>query len=557
MKILINSIESEIPDSNLQKIGQGGEGVIYLITLNGQKYAVKKYYKPNENLHKKVKAMLGKAPDDSVQKINSQIFIQLAWPIGLCYDGNSFCGFVMPYVDLNHTNTLDFYLDPRLFKEKFSTGNLSLTFKIEIARNLAGVVKLLHSKGHFFIDFKPQNVRVYDRYHLISLIDCDGFSIEGSTGERFPANGYSSEYIYPDALQKNKKPQELGIKQDLFALSVVIFQLLNYGIHPFSGIISSGDTATTTDDKVKQGYYPYGLIMHSRIKPLNYSAHNSLPNTLRALFDKAFIANSSYPPKVEEWISEFEDIISNKKLQKCIKHPTKPEHIHFGGHDCMACMREAITPNIRIRTQAYQSTSKASSSNTGLSQFPTNKSKPFWDREAIIGVGGIAVLLLMLFYGMSSKDNNLTTASKNTPVTSITKASTEASSALSAEAIMQDLTFHRWAVDYKTCKKYWKFYKGQDGSYSINVVDLEDTSKNTFERILGAILDVNYKLESGVIIRNVIKIETPTADLDIAYNSVVPEFRLYRLEYKPDDLVITQGRFLKTNIATPLHKKCL
>ncbi len=552
MKIIIDSIESEISDSSLKKIGQGGEGVIYLVVLNGQKYAIKKYYKPNENLHKKIKAMLDKAPDDSVQRINSQTFIQLAWPVGLCYEGSLFCGFVMPYVDLNHTNTLDFYLDPRLFKEKFGSGNLSLTFKIEIARNLAGVVKLLHSKGHFFIDFKPQNVRVYDRYHLISLIDCDGFSIEGSTGERFPANGYSSEYIYPEALQKNKRPQELGIKQDLFALSVVIFQLLNYGIHPFSGIITPGDSATTTDDKVAQGYYPYGLSGHPRIKPLNYSAHSFLPTNLRVLFDKAFSSGSNFPPKVDEWISEFEEIITQQKLQKCKKHPTKPDHIHFSGYECMACMREAITTNIRIKAQPFKSASKTSSSNSGLPQYPTNKPSPFWDRDRIIGIGGIFVLLIMIVFGMSDKDNNQA-ATKNKPVPNVSNSS---SAPLSASTIMERLSLYKWGFDADNCKIYWRFTKGQDGSYSIYIVDLNDTSNNIVEPIRSYIFSENYKLDSGAIVNNVIKLQTPSAYLDIAYNSSVPEIRLYRLESTSNKLMITQGKHLEDGKVTQPRKIC-
>jgi serine/threonine protein kinase len=557
LKILINSIESEIPDSSLQKIGQGGEGVIYLITLNGQKFAVKKYYKPNENLHKKVKAMLDKAPDDSVQKINSQTFIQLAWPIGLCYDGSVFCGFVMPYVDLNHTNTLDFYLDPRLFKEKFGSGNLSLTFKIEIARNLAGVVKLLHSKGHFFIDFKPQNVRVYDRYHLISLIDCDGFSIEGATGERFPANGYSSEYIYPEALQKNKRPQELGIKQDLFALSVVIFQLLNYGIHPFSGIINPGDSATTTDDKVSQGYYPYGLNIHLRIKPLNYSAHNFIPNNLRTLFDKAFVANSNYPPKVEEWINEFEDVISNQKLQKCKKHPTKPDHIHFGGHDCMACMRDAITSNVKIKTKPFKSLSTGSSSSSGLPQYPTNKQTPFWDRDRVIGVGGIAVLLFLIVYGMSGRDNNQSQKSTSNKTTTNVSSQTTAQSPSVWQNMMTNFSAHRWADESTNCQIYWTISKNQDGTYSLNLINTNDSSKNFSDQVLSYTFFQNYQLDSGIIINNVMKMETKSLYIDIAYISgTEPAIRVYRLEDKENNLLVTQGRRIKDGALTAVRKKC-
>jgi serine/threonine protein kinase len=547
LKILINSIESVIPDSSLQKIGQGGEGVIYLITLNGQKFAVKKYYKPNENLHKKVKAMLDKAPEDSVQKINSQTFIQLAWPIGLCYDGSGFCGFVMPYVDLNHTNTLDFYLDPRLFKEKFGSGNLSLTFKIEIARNLAGVVKLLHSKGHFFIDFKPQNVRVYDRYHLISLIDCDGFSIEGATGERFPANGFSSEYIYPEALQKNKRPQELSIKQDLFALSVVIFQLLNYGIHPFSGIITLGDTATTTDDKVSQGYYPYGLNLHPRIKPLNFSAHNFLPSNLRVLFDKAFTLNSSYPPKVDEWIHEFEDIISNQKLQKCLKHPTKPDHIHFSGHECMACMRDQIVTNIRVKTPPIKSNSTSATSNQGINQHSTSKTPvTFWDKFQKVAIGLVIFIIFMYFISFLGNQNN-----------NQSKVSTTTQNNIAAPNMLINNFLGTWSTTGVCNNKYVWIAIDRDRKYSINIIDKSDSNNNYSLAVISFSTFENYALESGKSIKNVVRFNIDSGSVyDIGFiGSPEKTIKVYRLD-RPDQLVISQGKVIKDATSTPSLKKC-
>jgi serine/threonine protein kinase len=547
LKILINSIESEIPDSSLQKIGQGGEGVIYLITLNGQKFAVKKYYKPNENLHKKVKAMLDKAPDDSVQKINSQTFIQLAWPIGLCYDGSSFCGFVMPYVDLNHTNTLDFYLDPRLFKEKFGTGNLSLTFKIEIARNLAGVVKLLHSKGHFFIDFKPQNVRVYDRYHLISLIDCDGFSIEGATGERFPANGYSSEYIYPEALQKNKRPQELGIKQDLFALSVVIFQLLNYGIHPFSGIITAGDSATTTDDKVSQGYYPYGLNMHPRIKPLNYSAHNFLPNNLRMLFDKAFVANSNYPPKVEEWIHEFEDVISNQKLQKCKKHQTKPDHIHFSGHECMACMREEITANVKIKSKPFKSVSTSNTSNSGLNQYSSQKSSTsFFSKDVLSGMAVLGALIFVLFIGFGGDKSTPQQAAKKPPSSSNAQSNS-----------LEDVQFGRFAGRYSLdgdCNEnFIQFWKSNSNFHAI-------IETNNIKNVHKDVISIQYletiKTSRNTFISNIYQFRFRNGDYDDIQLIIPNQIRIIN-KFERGVFDVKDGLIGgNINLSSPILKKC-
>jgi serine/threonine protein kinase len=321
--------------------------------------------------------MLDNSPKDAVVKINSISFIQLAWPSGLSYSNGSFIGFVMPYVDLSRSSTLDFYLDKRLYDEKFSHNPLSLSYRIEIARNLAGVIKALHSKNHFFIDFKPQNVRVYDRYHLISLIDCDGFSIAGLDGSRYPAESFSSEYICPPALRSNSLPSNLGLSQDLFALAVVIFQLLNFGIHPYSGLLTNGDSASTTDEKVAKGYYSYGKVENPNIKPIKNSAHFAISDDIRDLFDRAFSPNSASPPSVDDWISVLDKVLADKLLVKCDKFPTNAEHIRFEGKDCAVCFRSEISGRVRI-------TSGNSYSNSGS---PVRKGTPFLIANPSVGIG--------------------------------------------------------------------------------------------------------------------------------------------------------------------------
>ena len=343
MRVVINGIEQQVNLAGLQKIGRGGEGDVYLLIFGGKKYALKLYFRPSEEKHLKIKTMIQNCPHDAIANINGIEFIQLAWPLGICFEANKFLGFVMPYVETSLSSTLDFYLDKNLYNEKFNFAPLPLTYRIEIARNLAGVVKLLHESGHFFIDFKPQNVRIYDRYHLVSLIDCDGFSIAGLNGERFPAKSYSSEYIYPEALIKNKPPESLALKQDLFALSVVIFQLFNYGIHPFSGLIHNSDNAATTDDKVAKGYYPYGKESNPKIRPIKNSIHESLSDPIRELFDRCFIQPALKLPSVQEWIEVLEDILKNKRLVKCSSQPNSVDHIHFEGKPCQTCLRDKFS----------------------------------------------------------------------------------------------------------------------------------------------------------------------------------------------------------------------
>ena len=403
MRIIIDTEEFRFNISGLTKIGRGGEGDIYLLHYQGKSYALKVYFQPSEEKKKKVVAMLDNPPAGAVQAINSLTFIQLAWPVGICYEGNQFKGFVMPYVDLSHSSTLDFYLDKRLYEEKFPNNSLSLAFKIDIAKNLAGVVKLLHSKGHFFIDFKPQNVRVYDRYHLISLIDCDGFSILGKDGLRSLAKSFSSEYIAPEALRNNSQPETLAVEQDLFALAVVIFQLLNYGIHPFSGLISSSDSATTTDDKVAKGYYPYGLSNHLKINPVKGSVHETIDGSIRALFDRAFTGHPSARPTVDEWISVLDKILTEKKLVKCKSHPAKSDHIHFESGACQTCFRDGMVKNVRVPSKVHgRKTSNSSTANASQSTSSVTKSS-LLPHEKWILIAIAAVIFIALLANLGGK----------------------------------------------------------------------------------------------------------------------------------------------------------
>ncbi len=418
MEVILFGSKYTLSSNDLFKIGSGGEGDVYRVNLVGKLYALKIYKFPSEEKHQKIDAMLKNSPSDATASINSMSFIQLAWPIGKCFNGSRFVGFLMPYVDYGFSNTLDYYLDPSLYREKFKYESFALSYKVEVARNLAGVLKLLHSKGHHFIDFKPQNIRIYDRYHLVSLIDCDGFDICGIDGGRYPAKSFSSEYINPRALKLNSPPESLGEEQDLFVLAVVVFQILNFGIHPYSGILRDGSSLATTDEKVREGYYPYGLTPSNRISPNKFSVHSMFLPELRNLFDRAFSGSANSYPKVDEWIKVLEEVLSEKKLTKCSIHPSKAEHIHFQGMNCMACFREGAFSKF--------TTAKSSSSNhTNLYQkksikpnsFSANRSMPSYSGLTIkpksyvnIILGVVGGLILIALFAAISDSNKATYA---------------------------------------------------------------------------------------------------------------------------------------------------
>ena len=70
----------------------------------------------------------------------------------------------------------------------------------------------------------------------------------------------------------------------------LIFQILNRGLHPFSGrTVAKGNNINTNDEKAAAGLFAYGKELSNRIKPHKSSLHEFWPDNLRYSFDKTFI----------------------------------------------------------------------------------------------------------------------------------------------------------------------------------------------------------------------------------------------------------------------------
>jgi serine/threonine protein kinase len=322
-----------------RKLGRGATANVYRVQFNGKDFAAKIYHSGRVFNKTKIQAMLDHPPQNCEVIQSGQEYPQFAWPQFLVLDDNNVeVGFLMPLVDANKSFTLDYYYDPGLFKKLGSHDESALSYKLEIAKNLSLLVADLHRQGHFIIDCKPQNIRVYRRNHVVTLIDCDGFSVKGE-GVRFPAELLSTDYIAPEAQLQNSSPADLNEFQDRYALAVILFQLLNRGTHPFQGILSDNSvSANTNDEKAALGLYPHGIELDPRIKPRPQSTHHLWPAETRALFDKAF--KSVFPssrPTASMWAQHFDTLLATKTLVRCEKFPDDIEHIRFRGLGCPAC----------------------------------------------------------------------------------------------------------------------------------------------------------------------------------------------------------------------------
>ncbi len=274
-------------------------------------------------------------------------YVQIAWPEALLEDSSGFCvGYLMPLIDLSQATSLDHFM------QKAIRQKLKLTEKYEhrlqAACNLCAMVAALHEKGHYIVDLKPSNVYVYKQSMLVALLDCDGFSICGEKG-RYPAEFVSEEYIYPEGMRETC--DKMGEEQDKFALAVILFKLMNNGIHPFSGTPRRQGTQNLTIQERIAGYhYAYGSWADLYQAPHPYSIHNYFARDTLELFDRAFVKGMKRP-SAAEWERHLRHLLQN--LRQCKKNPN---HAYFTSKGCGLClMEEKFKADMKERQARLQS----------------------------------------------------------------------------------------------------------------------------------------------------------------------------------------------------------
>ncbi|MCC7641809.1 MULTISPECIES: hypothetical protein [unclassified Janthinobacterium] len=321
-------------------VKSGGAGSVYL--LPGAPAQVAKLYHPHLDRtanRRKLEAMLELTPELPDQLENGKRYVQIAWPQAAVFDGQGgFAGFVMPLLDMAQTAELEQIMQERQARAAgLPTG---LGPKLTLAANLAAVIDALHQQRHYVVDLKPVNLRFYRDSLYIAMLDCDGFSIQGHA-ERFPAEQFTADYLAPE-FQRKGMPAGTEMAQDRFALAVVIFQLLNFGIHPYSGRPANAQVATDIPGRIRDGCYAYGVKRHKQLAPNATSGHALMPPELRAMFDRAF-SPSPKPqrPSAADWAQLLRGYAqrSGGKLVVCTANA---EHQHFAGLGCAACARDKV-----------------------------------------------------------------------------------------------------------------------------------------------------------------------------------------------------------------------
>ncbi|MEG0184588.1 MAG: hypothetical protein RR704_14165 [Stenotrophomonas sp.] len=328
----------------------GGAGSVF--TLKERPREVAKLYHSDKDARlyqRKLQAMLELQPDLPPMEGQGADQVQIAWPTTLLHDrGGRFIGFTMPILDLSATSDLEHVLQERQARaEGLPTG---LGAKMTLAANLAVMLAALHQRQHYVVDLKPLNVRFYRSTLFIAMLDCDGFSIQGK-GERFPAGQVTADYLAAEFQQPGVKPGQEEA-QDRFALAVMVFQLLNSGLHPYAGRPRGAAVPSDLPARIAANLYPYGRGKpHARMLPSPVSGHEMFPRALREMFDRAFSTQARRRPSAQEWATLLLEYArrSAGQLVTCGKDAN---HQHFAGMPCAACARVELLAGSARAAQA-------------------------------------------------------------------------------------------------------------------------------------------------------------------------------------------------------------
>lgn len=320
--------------STAQKLGGGGEGTIYSVASDPL-LAAKIYHKPGAEQQEKLLAMYDNPPDDPMR---SKGHASIAWPVDLLYSNepesrNRVLGFLMPRVQ-DTFPVIDMFV-PRSRLEKCPL--FTYQYLHRAARNIAVAVAALHSRGYVVGDINESNILV-STSALVTLVDTDSFQVRTSAGRVFRCGVGKAEFTPPEIQGINLRDVDRTPAQDLFGLSVLIFQMLMEGAHPYNGqYLGEGDPPGIAT-RIQRGWFPYGGVQGEFRPPPSAPDFEMLDPEIRALFLACFVDGYTTPgrrPTALTWMQALES--AEGRLRACRRNR---QH-RYGKHlkSCPWCAR--------------------------------------------------------------------------------------------------------------------------------------------------------------------------------------------------------------------------
>ncbi|MFO0749058.1 MAG: hypothetical protein U1F43_25860 [Myxococcota bacterium] len=335
-------------------LGKGGEGTVHEVVHHPTLVAKLYGARPTADRVEKLQAMVALASRGD----GAGLMKIAAWPVDALYDrpppapgsapagahAAAVVGFLMPKVaDHKELHKLSHPMDRlRHFPD------VGFDFLVHVATNIARAFQVIHERGIVIGDVNESGVMVH-RDGTVKLIDTD--SMQLTVGARtFTCDVGKPEFQPPELLaQASFRGVHRKVEHDAFGLSVIIFQLLFFGWHPFAAKMLVGDQKTQAEN-ISAGRFPYLLGFRSSeyARPPHALDPAVYPDYVRDLFERAFVRNRPRP-SAAEWVAALMRFVGETRA--CPRFGTHAFHASLGR--CPLCDLDsrlgfAILPHIAL-----------------------------------------------------------------------------------------------------------------------------------------------------------------------------------------------------------------
>ncbi|GAB1542609.1 hypothetical protein NUACC21_52830 [Scytonema sp. NUACC21] len=335
MQVLRCLPNQKISNINLSvSLGRGGEACIYTLPTDTELVA-KIYHKPNPAQGRKLEAMIANPPENPTASLGH---ISIAWPVELLRspDGSrNIIGFLMPRIR-GMRPIIDFY-NPRTRRQHCPLFNYQ--YLIRTARNLAAAFASLHASGYCVGDVNESNILVSDTA-LVTIVDTDSFQVRDvQNGIVYRCPVGKPEFTPPELQNKTFADCDRTFAHDLFGLSVLIFQLLMEGAHPFSGIFQGVGEPPPYEARIAAGHFTYSQKKRVPYVPTPIAPPWEILNpSLQELFLRCFEEGHYNPllrPSAQTWLLALAE--AENALLTCTVNPQHRYSNHL--EKCPWCER--------------------------------------------------------------------------------------------------------------------------------------------------------------------------------------------------------------------------
>lgn len=284
-----------------EELARGGEGTIYAVEERTDQVAKLYGPTPHPGYEKKLLWMKTHPPQNS-QELKGAVV--LAWPLDLLYNEDGEClGYLMKYIQ-DACPVLDIF-NPRRRMQKFPEFHRKLIY--QTAKSIALTLSSLHDRGYVVGDLNESNILV-TKDGLITMIDNDSFQVQEVRRDGIVV--YPCRVGKPDYTPPELQGQALGgvlrrPEHDNFSLSVLLFQMLMEGNHPFRSRWRKSGEPPILEEKINLGYFPYNRKYRRFVlPPPNAPTLKILYPKVETLFRRCFsegVHDMRMRPTAQEW----------------------------------------------------------------------------------------------------------------------------------------------------------------------------------------------------------------------------------------------------------------